>query len=114
MRLTLDIDTGAGNHPTIAQIGEVRPNYTILWAVVGFELANYADRLAGDAAMDLDSFVEQMHDNPSLFSGYAESVRRDYGMALEMLIKLRNECRLHPLCQIVIPISLAQVININQ
>jgi hypothetical protein len=107
MRITLDIDTGAGNHPTIAQVREYRPTYGQLWAVVGFDIANYADKFAGDSVKDLDNFVEQMHDSPALYSGYPEPVRRDYGSALETLTKLRNECKLHPLCQIVIPIPVA-------
>jgi hypothetical protein len=104
MRITLDIDTGAGNHPTISQIGEVRPNYTTLWAAIGFDISFYADRVAQDVSRDLDNYVEAMHDSPALYSGYPEPVRRDYEQALAVLIKLRNECKLHPLCQIVVPI----------
>jgi hypothetical protein len=97
MRITLDIDTGAGNHPTISQIGDYRPNYGEFYKIVGLQpIGDYQDRLAGDIAKDLDNAIEAMHDNVSQFASLADTVRKDYGQALELLSKWRNECKLHP------------------
>jgi hypothetical protein len=110
MRVTLDIDTGAGNHPTIAQIGDYRPSYGEFYKIVGLQpIEAYQDRFAQDVAKDFDNAIEAMHDNVVQFGSLPEPVRREYDRALSFLITWRNECKLHPLAQITVPVQAAPI-----